>query len=105
LDGEERDGHVFGSERDKALGVRGGFRGVSELEAGFDEGAENLRAFGSLGIFLEEVFEIADESGTIVTSGFDGLLEFVGGGELLRCGLIRGRFLWRGRSLGEEGRS
>lgn len=88
LNGEERNGHIFRSEGDKALGVRGGFGSVAELEAGFDESAEDLRAFGSLRIFLEKVFEIADKGGAIVACGFDGLLKFVGGRELFGSGLF-----------------
>jgi len=81
LDREEGDGHVFGSDGDEALGVGGGFGSVAKLETGFDQGAEDLRALRSLGIFQEEILKIADEGGTVIASGFDGLLEFVGGGE------------------------
>ncbi len=104
LDGKKSDGHVFGSERDDAFGVGGSFGSIAELETGFDESAEDLRAFGGLRIFLEVVFEIADESGTVVAGGFDGLLEFVGGRELFGGGLGGGGFFGYGWSLGEEGR-
>jgi len=92
LDGEKSDGHVFGGQRDDALGVGGGFGSIAKLEAGFDEGAEDLRAFGGLRIFLEIFLEIADEGGAVVAGGFDSLLEFVGGGELFRSGLSGGGF-------------
>src|SRR5207244_1553876 len=75
-----------------AFGVGGGLESIAELETGFDESAEDLGAFGSLRIFLEVIFEIADESGAVVSGGFDGLLEFVGGGELFGCGLGGGGF-------------
>ncbi len=104
LDGEKSDGHVFGSERDDAFGVGGGFGSIAELEAGFDESAEDLRAFGSLRIFLKIDFEIADESGTVVAGGFDGLLKLVGGRELFLGGLSGCGFFGYGGSLGEEGR-
>jgi len=94
LNGEKRDGHIFGSERDDAFGVRGGFGSIAELEAGFDEGAEDLRAFRGLRIFLQIDFEIADEGGAVVTGGFDGLLELVGGGELFLGGLGGAGFFW-----------
>jgi len=103
LDGEKSDGHVFRGERDDAFGVGCGFGSIAELETGLDESAEDLRAFGGLRIFLEEIFEIADESGAVVAGGFDGLLELVGGGELFRGGL-GGGFFGYGWSLGEERR-
>ena len=104
LDGEKSDRHIFRSERDDAFGVGCGFGSIAELETGLDESAEDLRAFGGLRIFLEEIFEIADESGAVVAGGFDGLLELVGGGELFRDGLGGGGFFGYGWSLGEEGR-
>ncbi len=104
LDGEKSDGHVFRGERDDAFGVGGGFGSIAELETGFDESAEDLGAFGGLRIFLEVIFEIADESGTVVSGGFDGLLQFVGGGELFGGGLGGGGFFGYGWSLGEKRR-
>src|SRR5882757_6136193 len=104
LDGEKSDRHIFRSERDDAFGVGGGFGSIAELETGFDERAEDLRTFGSLRIFLEVIFEIADESGAVVAGGFDSLLEFVGGRELFGRGLGGGGFFGDGWSLGEEGR-
>src|SRR5882724_3281190 len=103
LDGEKSDGHVFGSERDDAFGVGCGFGSIAELETGFDESAEDLRAFGGFRIFLKIDFEIADDSGAIVAGGFDSLLEFVGGGEMFGGGL-GGGFFGYGWSLGEERR-
>jgi len=107
LDGEKGDGHVFGSEGDDSFGVGSGFGSVAELEAGFDESAENLRTFGGLGIFLQEILEIAYESGAVAAGGFDALLEFVGGGELFGGGLGGGGFFWGSgrvlrRRLGEQ---
>ncbi len=107
LDGEKSDGHVFWGERDDAFGVGGGSGSIAELETGFDESAEDLRAFGGLRIFLEEIFEIADESGAVVAGGFDGLLQFVGGRELFGGGLLGGVLFLCGRGvlvrgLGEE---
>jgi len=104
LDGEKSDGHVFGSERDDAFGVGGGFGSIAELETGFDESAEDLGAFGGLRIFLKIDFEIADESSAVVAGGLDGLLEFVGGGELFLDGLSGGGFFGYGWSLGEKRR-
>jgi len=46
-----------------------------------------LRTLGSLRVFLEEGFQIADERGTVVACGFDGLLQFVGWGKLIGGGL------------------
>src|SRR5207302_1011015 len=104
LDGEKSDRHIFRSERDDAFGVGCGFGSIAELETGFDESTEDLRAFGGLRIFLKIDFEIADESGAVVAGGFDGLLELVGGGELFLGGLSGGRFFGDGWSLGEKRR-
>ena len=44
------------------------------------------------------------ESGAVVSGGFDGLLEFVGGGKLFLGGLSGGGFFGDGWSLGEKRR-
>src|SRR5262249_37939325 len=81
LNGEKRNGHIFGGDGNKALGVSSRFGSISKLEAGFDESTEDLRAFGGLRIFQKKTFKVANEGRAVVAGGFDSLLEFVRGGK------------------------
>jgi len=97
---EQKHRDVVGIQRHHPFRVIGGTNIVLQLKTRFDKSAVDSRAVRIIRIFLQEAFEVADESGAIASRIIERALQF-----LLRQRLLAGSFVFGAAVVRRSGSS